>query len=664
MAEKIVFEQEVKGDLSELQDAEKHFDALTDALDDTEKETKGLGRSADQTKRSLSDMAKSARGMGGGLRNIVSSGAVGFFTALAGAIAGTVAVGNNWVREVDKMSLRMGISSERASVLGAGFELAGLSIEEAEAAISSFQGRLIPELEAEAAAKKEILKFDKQRIDAIKEMGKAEQDHVETLAELESQRSEINEAGIAERVAERNEELAELEKDYGRTLEDLKDQERRETERFKEVWADRAKEYKRSFLDAREDFEDQSRGARNFREFEEARQQFEKTKRELQDNLNEDNRKHETAHERRLSDLEESRVRERELFDERSADIAEAADKDVAKMQEANAKALADLDERIAEEKEAYADSVAAHQEQLQAISEAQNEAAEAGGGLTFTMNELGVSLKDAEGNLRPIDDIVWDINEALGNMEDGAKRAAIISELGWEDIAPLTTIDRMEALNAAQATGVIVSDEQIQRNREMIKQFGLLELNTIGAALAVDEASGATESLTSITEALNDVLQRMNEAGIFAAIGGGIKWMADQASAAWQMIIDLRDIIDETLTLIKEKVGEDGFLPTVLGVSGLSTGSLLGSVGDAFGDLLGFENGGIVPGVGPKLVVAHGGERITPAAESAGIRGGGNGNNATFNFNAPIYGVDDLQATIRQAMQQSDTMQPMIGVS
>ena len=56
--------------------------------------------------------------------------------------------------------------------------------------------------------------------------------------------------------------------------------------------------------------------------------------------------------------------------------------------------------------------------------------------------------------------------------------------------------------------------------------------------------------------------------------------------------------------------------------------------------NIFGFEDGGIVPGRPGQAVpiIAHAGETITPAGQTGGI---------TININAPVFGVDDLDAKL-----------------
>ena len=660
MAEKISYEIEAKGNLSALNDAASEIDDLAKTMDDLAKEEAKAAKSADKAADSIGDMEKEAKSLKGAFGSLMALGVGGFFAGILGAVTGAVMAGNNWVDQVDRMSDRMGVASEDASVLATSLARVGLSADEAEPAFSSFQGRLIDELESQKNIAKEVASIEKDRQSVLADLGKMEADHLATLTDLEAERASINNDGIAERIAQRDKELSSLSKDYQQTMDDLRAEERKENEKYAQIWQDRVKEYEKSALKLREDFDDKARNARNYREFREAEQAYKKQQGELSSNLQEEKQKHESAHQERLSDLEASRQRESEIFTERSAEIAMKADEDVAKLQQANAQAVADLDARIEEEKAAYAESTAAANERLGELANAQAEAQTQGAGLTFVMKELGVELFDADGKMRPVNDLIWDMKDALNGMEDGARKAAILSDLGWEDIATWVDDDTtaIDALSFAMDNNLIVTEEQIAAQREAEKALNDLKLQALGVGLQVTEDSEIMGTFTEAMGALSGLLTTMNEAGIFTAIGTGIKWMSDQVSSAIQMAIDLKAAWDDMI----EAISDNSFMEilgaagnSIQGNFGLSAGGLVNPI-QGLTELLmpSFETGGMVPGSGPVPIVAHGGELVIPKEGVAQLRGGGMGG-FTLNINAPVYGVNDLQAAIRGAIQQAD---------
>ena len=659
--DKIVIEQEVKGDLSELQDAKRHFRSLGDSLDKLEKEQAELARSTDKTARALSNMSSSARGLAGGLGRIARLGVAGIFGGIALAIGKAVGAASEWNDGIAQMNSQLGISAERASVLATAWATTGSTIEEGTQALGGLGRRITGELRAQEEASKTIANLGRERVKIEKDIAKAETEHFKNLAELEAERASINESGINERLAERDAELSELQGNYQKTIEGLRRQEERESQKFSEIWDARLEDYRKRFLDARETFEEKSANARNFREFQKAREQFEKTQKELSDNLGDEQSKHKTAHEQRIDDLRRSREEESVLFAERSAEIAAAADKDVAKLQEANAQALIDLDARIEAEKAAYAESVIANNERIASIAEAQSEAADSGGQLLFMLKKLGVELTDSEGNLKDLDTLYFDIARGISEMDDKAQAAVIANALGMGDLAQnlMSGISQQDAYNEAVKRGTLVTQDTVDANAAYTKANAELEGALIGAANAFFKGVGGYESAAEAISGLADSLTLLVDSGFFERLGEGVALMAGAVGDAVEMFMNLWDIISEVFDLASKKVDEDGILGMLMNAT-TAAGVVGGSILDAL--IPSFENEGIVPGSGPQLIQAHGGEVVARPETIAGLRGGGS--NAVFNFNAPIYGVNDLQAAISESLSKVETTRTNMGVA
>ena len=253
---KSTFEIETKAQLGALESAMDSIQEISDSLDDLVKMEKESAKGADKAADALDDMEKESKGLKRSLGGLIGMGVGGFFTALAGTITGGVFAANNYIDQVDRMSDRMAISSEEASVLAVSLGRVGSSADEAEPAFSSFQGRLIDELEAQKNIAKEVASIEKDRQEVLKDLGEMEADHLATLSDLEAERASIGSDGVAERIAQRDQELASISSDYARTMDELRDQEKKENERYAEIWRDRVKEYERNALKLREDFED------------------------------------------------------------------------------------------------------------------------------------------------------------------------------------------------------------------------------------------------------------------------------------------------------------------------------------------------------------------------------------------------------------------------
>lgn len=88
---------------------------------------------------------------------------------------------------------------------------------------------------------------------------------------------------------------------------------------------------------------------------------------------------------------------------------------------------------------------------------------------------KLGVSVTDAEGNLRDSDDVYWEINDALGKLENETERDAIGMQIlgkSAQELNPLITAgaERMKELGEqAHEAGYVLSDD-------MLNSYGALD--------------------------------------------------------------------------------------------------------------------------------------------------------------------------------------------
>ena len=487
-----------KAQLQAMQEAIDTFEEMSDEYQALADDLKDVTDRADKAEKELKELA----GSGGKIKKAFS-GLGGLITgglgALAGLAAGAIVSTRNWALGVEDLSNKFAIGLDDATALATSWKLAGVEASTGEAAILSFQGRLIDEMEAQKEAAIEVAEIQKERADVITEMAEAEVDHLATLAELEAERSEISSAGSDKRRAQQQEELSSLSKDYNRFLEEQRAAEEKETENFEEIWEERTRIFEQKSEQLRFDLSEKSRAARNVREFQAAQDEFRDKQALLTEELTSEKDERETALEDRLSNLQAATEREEELFNERTQVINKSADADVAKMEEANAKALASLEARIAGEKEAFTDRTQGFNEQLEDLSEAQAAAQDAGAGLKFAMEELGVEMFDAEGKMRPVDELMWDMKDALSGMEDGAEKAALLSDLGWEDLATWIEdgADATESLNFAQKNNLVVTEDQLAAIKEQNRLLAEMQLKMQGVAAEMINSETVTKAMT-----------------------------------------------------------------------------------------------------------------------------------------------------------------------
>ena len=101
------------------------------------------------------------------------------------------------------------------------------------------------------------------------------------------------------------------------------------------------------------------------------------------------------------------------------------------------------------------------------------NEAAEGNEELADTFRALRVPIKEANGELRPMDEIYWDVIYALANMEEGVKRDALAMDLMGEsarELNPMLSLsaDEIDQFRAAAET---MSDQTIENVNRMNRE-------------------------------------------------------------------------------------------------------------------------------------------------------------------------------------------------
>lgn len=627
----------------------KAIGALGDLADTTEDMVDGTKKAEDAVE-DLNDDLKKTINFGGKMKGALGgigkvAGGIGLgIGAVAGVVGGAIAATHDWTLKVEALSASFAIGLEEASALAVGWERAGFDAEDVMGKFGQIQGRLIMELEAQAAAQKELQKIHEERAEVVAEMGKAEVEFNETIAELEKERASIGSEGVVERRQQAKEEIEDLRADYELFVENQQDLEREQTRNFEKIWEERARKFEEASEKLRDKFSTDARKSRNVREFLDAKKNFEDQRELLIDNLGKENKEQQDGNKKTVENREQANARERQLMEEKSADIAAAAEKDVAKIEEANQKQIENINKRIEEEKVAFAEEQTAFQDTFAELDEAAAEAASTTGDLIPIFNELGVELFDAEGKMRPFNDIIWELQEGFKAMEDSGRKAALIADLGMEDIAPILTrgANRVDSLRFAQEKNLVVTEESLEAVLKQQQMMIDAKLSLVGLANGFDIVGKSNQAMAFAMESTNKAI----------VIAQGL-WdqLKTIATLAWGKVVEGVEIgigLWEQFLTILELVGEKL-------KEGLGFGE--GGVFTKAADLLGFQQGTrSVPGTGPQLAIVEGGEEIRTRADviAGGSNGGGRGP-LTLNFNAPIFGVNDLNRAIGNAIAQYD---------
>jgi hypothetical protein len=504
----LTYNVKADADVSDLNKAANSINEISETLEKAEKNTNKLTRQTEKATKAQEEMSKETRGLARSFGRLTSIDAAGFFLGITAAIVGGIKVSRDWALQVENTSQRLGASLEDAAALQASFALAGLDTEQALSAVNSVQSTLVDLLEEQAEGQKEIIQLDQERVSVLAEIQQAEQDHAATIADLQKEISEVGAGEVKARVKKQNEALKEVEKNYQDFLEDQRRDEQRQTRKLEEEWEDRVRAFNRSVLELQEDLAEESQNARSVRELKEIEKQFAKRKQRLDRDLSEEQRINKRAAENQQRDRETEAQRELRRMDERRQAIEAAAAEDIARIEANNAKRVAALEERIEKENTAWEKQQEGFQQDLIEINKAQAEAAKATGGFAFALEQLGVNVFDADGKLRPMIDIMWDIQQGIQNVDDQALRANLVSNLGLEDLTFWLNegSGATESLGIAQANNLVPTQDAIQAIKDQNEQLALLQLQLTGAA-------SKTFDMAEINKILVASMQKVNEA-------------------------------------------------------------------------------------------------------------------------------------------------------
>ena len=115
----------------------------------------------------------------------------------------------------------------------------------------------------------------------------------------------------------------------------------------------------------------------------------------------------------------------------------------------------------------------------LKTLSIAMTGVSEEGEETTAEFEKLGVSVKDANGNLRPTEEVMNDVIAALADMEEGAERTAISTKLfgrAGVEMAPMLNSgsDAIAAMKQeAHDLGLVFSEEAIKSGAQLNDTMG-----------------------------------------------------------------------------------------------------------------------------------------------------------------------------------------------
>lgn len=146
----------------------------------------------------------------------------------------------------------------------------------------------------------------------------------------------------------------------------------------------------------------------------------------------------------------------------------------------------------------------------LAGLAEKAKDAADGGKDMASLFNEVGISVKDSQGNLKSQNELFLDLILNLQKMEDETRRNAIASDLlstTGEKIVPILNMSKEELaglMRQAKETGYVMNEDLLQSAYDVSN--GTLELNAKMEALKTNLGAGLLPVLEFFVDLLNAI--------------------------------------------------------------------------------------------------------------------------------------------------------------
>lgn len=158
----------------------------------------------------------------------------------------------------------------------------------------------------------------------------------------------------------------------------------------------------------------------------------------------------------------------------------------------------------------------------------------------------LGVSITDSTGQLRPAEEVFYDVIDALGQIQNGTERDALAMDLlgkSAQDLNPLILqgSDAMRELAAeAEATGYVLDESQIAKLAEVDDAYQRmqLEIEATKKKLAVEFAPASKQAMEAFQRAVTTAANKLTESQI-------VENLASLVASTMSLIETCADLFD-----------------------------------------------------------------------------------------------------------------------
>ena len=160
----------------------------------------------------------------------------------------------------------------------------------------------------------------------------------------------------------------------------------------------------------------------------------------------------------------------------------------------------------------------------------------------------LGVSIQDADGNLRSAEDVFYDVVDALGEMAPGTERDAAAMELlgkSAQDLNPLINAGSdalKEYGKEAEQVGFILSSDQVKALGAVDDAYQTLQLTIDGVKrqVAADFAPAAQEAMELFASAVQRAGEWLEKSGLISNLASILKSVMSILEAIGKTVTNL----------------------------------------------------------------------------------------------------------------------------
>lgn len=182
----------------------------------------------------------------------------------------------------------------------------------------------------------------------------------------------------------------------------------------------------------------------------------------------------------------------------------------------------------------------------LTKLTKSMDDARDGNKNLAESFASLGVSITDSTGQLRPAEEVFYDVIDALGQIQNGTERDALAMELlgkSAQDLNPLILqgSDAMRELAAeAEATGYVLDESQIEKLAEVDDAYQRmqLEIEATKKKLAVEFAPASKQAMEAFQRVVTTAANKLTESKI-------VENLASLVASTMSLIETCADLFD-----------------------------------------------------------------------------------------------------------------------